>query len=66
MDSIKPRTSEAELLKRIDFMQTHGGEIPTDVLLLDASFSLIFFPVSGRVHWQQPCMVHCIFTLLFF
>lgn len=66
MDSIKPRTSEAELLKCIDFMQTHGSEIPIEVILLNASFSFIFFPVSGRVHWQQSCTVHHTFTLLFF
>lgn len=43
MDSVEPLTAEAELLKCIDFMQTCGGEIPTEVIVLNAIFFFYIF-----------------------
>lgn len=40
-DSVKPLAAKAESLKCIDFMQTCGGEMPIDVLVLNAIFFLL-------------------------
>lgn len=58
MDSVEPLTAEAELLKCIDFMQTCGDEIPIEVIVLNAIFYFLSFPVYGASHQRWAGIIH--------